>query len=335
MRELKKAGDFTHIYSADGRAHPTHKIHGQVMGRIQCKDPDLQNIPEELAGIYPRKNVVPDDPEQDAIISADFEAIEFFIYGFAAGDEPILRARREGTYIYGLFYEEIFHKPFFEPGRPPKKHFRRKDIPPWELLVAKSGPLGLIYGRGAKSLEDGFGIPKSQAYKIYDGFFKEHWAVANYHQILLSEASQHGFLRNFFDRIRWFPNPRGMRNEILAFPGQSNAADILIRNAINPIHKGIPHFGGRFLFPVHDSVQCSIPRKALLGGAGFVRECMEAPIPQMNNYWIPCVVKVGTKETSTTGKPNWHDCVPLEDFIDEQHKRAAARVQGLPQGQAL
>jgi len=332
MRSLKKASDFTHIYASDGRAHPSHFIHGQVAGRIQAKKPDMQNIPEELAGIHPRSIIIPDNPDEDAIISADFEAIEFFIYGFASGDEPILRARREGIYIYGLFYEEIFHKPFFEPGRPPRKAYRRRDIPPWELLVAKSGPLGLIYGRGAKSLEDGFGISKKESYKIYDGFFKEHWAVANYHNFLMNEVNQHGYLRNFFNRIRWFPNPRGMRNEILAFPGQSNAADILIRNAINPGFRGIKDFGGRLLFPVHDSVQFTVPRKSLLGAVEFVRETMEAPIPVMNNYWIPATVKVGTRETSKTGKPNWNDIIPVEDYLAE-YTGTARNIQRVSTGQ--
>jgi DNA polymerase I-like protein with 3'-5' exonuclease and polymerase domains len=324
MRELKKASDFTHIYASDGRAHPSHKIHGQVAGRIQAKDPDLQNIPEELAGIYPRTIVVPDNPEQDCIVSADFEAIEFFIYGYAAQDEPILRARREGTYIYGLFYEEIFHKPFFEPGRPPKKAYRRKDIPPWELLVAKSGPLGLLYGRGQKSLEDGLGIPRATAGKIYNDFFKEHWKVERFHQNLMGEVHANGYLRNYFNRIRWFPNPNGMRNEILAFPGQSNAADILIRNAIVPLHVGIKDYGGRLLFPVHDSVQFTVPRRTLGGAVSFIREAMERPISEMNNFWIPCVVKVGT---------NWGNCIPWEDWVlDANNKRTTSDIQGVPSG---
>jgi DNA polymerase I-like protein with 3'-5' exonuclease and polymerase domains len=324
MRELKKASDFTHIYASDGRAHPSHFIHGQKAGRIQAKGPDLQNIPEELAGIHPRTIIVPDDPDQDYIVSADFEAIEFFIYGYAANDEPILRARREGTYIYGLFYEEIFHKNFFQPGCPPKKPYRRKDIPPWELLVAKSGPLGMLYGRGEKSLEDGFGIPKSHAHKIHTDFFREHWAVANYHQVLMKEVWDHGYLRNFFNRIRWFPNPSGMRNEILAFPGQSNAADILIRNAIVACGNGIKDFGGRLLFPVHDSVQFTVPRRTLYGAVEFVRETLERPIPEMNQFWIPCVVKVGK---------NWGDCIPWEDWCAE-HTRATSHIQGVSTRQA-
>jgi len=333
MRSLKKAGDFTHPYSSDGRIHPSHKIHGQVAGRIQAHDPDLQNIPEELAGIYPRSVVIPDDPTQDVIISSDFEAIEFYIYGYAAQCKAILECRHEGKYIYGMFYEDIFHKPFFEPGKPPKKAYRLKTIPPWELLVAKSGPLGMLYGRGSKSLEDGFGIARSTAYKIYDDFFKRYWEVARYHQALRNEVARNGFLRNFFNRIRWFPNAKGSFPEIAAFPGQSNAADILIRNAINGT-KGIADFGGRRLFPVHDSVQFTVPRKSMYGAVTFIRDAMEAPVVEMNNFWFTCSIKVGTLETSKTGKPNWNDTIPWEDWVLDHAKYVGttSNVQGFSEG---
>jgi uracil-DNA glycosylase family 4 len=338
MRSLKKASDFTHLYSSDGRAHPSHKIHGQVAGRVQAKDPDLQNVPEELAGIYPRSIIIPDDPNTDCIISADFEAIEFYIYGYAASCKAILECKKEGKYIYGMFYEDIFHKPFFEPGKPPKKPYRLKTIPPWELLVAKSGPLGMLYGRGPKSLEDGFGISKSESYKIYDGFFNRYWEVARYHETLRNEVTRNGYLRNFFNRIRWFPNPRGMFPDIAAFPGQSNAADILIRNAINST-VGIKDFGGRRLFPVHDSIQFTCPRRALYGAVSFIRDAMEAPVAEMNNFYFPCTIKVGTLETSKTGKPNWNDQLTWEDWVLEygyaKHKRAVGDVQGIPEGQVV
>src|SRR5262249_35035363 len=74
-------------------------------------------------------------------------------------------------------------------------------------------------------------------------------------------------------------------------------------------------YGGRLLFPVHDSVQSQCPRSAMYAGASLYRDCMEAPIPEMKNFWIPAVIKVGTKETSTTGKPNWHDTIPWDDWV--------------------
>lgn len=317
MRKLKKAADFTHIYASDGRAHARYM--DQRGGRIQAKEPDLQNIPEELeAGgitVLPRTIIIPDDPASGCIISADFEAIEFFIYGYACQDAAILQARKDGTYIYGLFYKEIFKKDFFQTGYPPRKWYRRKDIPAWELLVAKSAPLGMLYGRGIPSLRSGLGIPHADAQRIYTSFHQEHPGVGRHHTELTFEATRRGYLQNYFGRVRRFPNARMNHNEILAFTGQSNAADILRVNALLPLHRGLADFNARLLLTVHDSVAVSCPRRYLAGCVDYIRETLEAPIARMNNYWIPCTVKVGTKETSTTGIPNWGDIIPWEDWV--------------------
>jgi len=317
MRKLKKATDFTHIYSSDGRAHARYM--DQRGGRIQAKEPDLQNIPEELeaAGVtvLPRTIIVPDDPGSDCIISADFDALEFYIYGYATQDAAILKAKKEGVYIYGIFYKDIFGGSFFEEGKPPKKWHRRKDIPPWELLVAKSGPLGMLYGRNVGSLQKGFGIPQARALAIYQGFHREHPGVGSHHTSLLYEANRQGYLKNFFGRIRRFPNPRMAQNEIMAFTGQSNGADILRRCALLPLSSGLKDFGARLMLTVHDSVVVSCPRRALHGCVEYVRECMEQPLPEMNNFWIPCTIKVSTKETSTTGSANWGDAIEYETHV--------------------
>jgi hypothetical protein len=63
---------------------------------------------------------------------------------------------------------------------------------------------------------------------------------------------------------------------------------------------------------------------------------MEAPIPDMGNFWIPCTIKVGTLENSTTGKPNWGDTTTWEDWVIDyaNHAGTAGSVQRLPAGQA-
>jgi DNA polymerase-1 len=315
MRKLKKASDFTHIYAADGRAHARYM--DQRGGRIQAKEPDLQNIPEELeaAGVtvLPRTIIVPDGPD-DCIISADFDALEFYLYGYACQDKAILEAKKNGVYIYGVFYKDIFKRSFFQEGKPPQKAYRRKDIPPWELLVAKSGPLGMLYGRNVGSLQKGFGIPKTRAESIYTDFHREHPTIRPHHTELMYEASRKGYLKNFFGRIRRFPNVRMSQNEICSFTGQSNGADVLRYCALLPLQAGLPDFGARLLLTVHDSVVIGCPKRALHGCVEFVRDCMERPIPYLDNFWIPCTIKVSTKETSTTGTANWGDCVDYETY---------------------
>jgi len=326
MRTLKKSEEFTYFYAEDGRAHAQVSIVGQRAGRLQAKDPDLQNIPEEIGGIFPRSIVIPDFPDTQVVIHADFEQIEFFVYGYAAQDKPILEAKRNGIYLYGLFYEEIFQKPFFEQGRPPLKQYRRSSVEPWELLVAKSGPLGLLYGRQADSLQKGFGIAKDKAFKMYDNFFKEHWAISALHTRLISEAYKNGHLKNFFGRIRWFPNVRMLRNEILAFPGQSNAADVLIQNALVPLGRDLPAYDSRLMLTVHDQVAACGPRSKAAVVGDYVRECMERPVPEMDNFFFTATLKIGSKETSKTGLPNWNDVIAYEDWIAQYGSQRSGTI---------
>lgn len=303
MRQLKHAADFTHVYSSDERCHAQYKPHGQKMGRIQAKDPDIQNIPEEIIGTSPRRIFIPDSPD-DAIIVADFSQIELWCYAWAAQDKALLKVKQSGEYVYGLFYEDIFKKPFFQEGMPRMKAYKRKDVAPKDLLIAKSGPLGLIYGRGIESLMD-LKITRPEAQRVYKEFFKAHKAIEELHTNLVREADRTGFLRNAFGRIRRFPNARAMRNEILSFPGQTNAADILRQNALIPLHKGLSDFGARLIFTVHDSVGINCPKRALRGCVPFIRDTFEAPIPQMGGFWIPCEISVG---------PNWMDTIPYEEY---------------------
>jgi uracil-DNA glycosylase family 4 len=306
MRKLKKAADFTKIYSSDGRSHSQYKIHGQKQGRIQSKAPDLQNIPEEAANIHPRKIIIGDNPG-DVIISADFNQIELWLYAYCANDIPFLLAKQKGDYIYGQLYEEIFNEPFFVEGKPRTKKYRADSVPPWKLLIAKSGPLGLIYGRGIGSLMD-LGVTRDKAADIYNSFFREHHTIATFHSMLQFQVEKYGFLRNKFGRIRRFPNARGQRNEFLSFPGQSNAGDVLRRNALIPLRTGLKPYHARVVLTVHDQVAVSCPREAVHDCVGYIKQTMEAPIPQLDDFFIPIEVKVG---------PNWNDVILYDKWCEE------------------
>lgn len=324
MRKLKKAKDFTHIYDRDGRCRPKFKIHGQTQGRMQALDPDVQNIPEILLGTKPRSIIIPDNPDEDVIVVLDFEQIELWLYAYASQDQPLLDVKKRGDYVYGAFFEEFFNRPFFEEGKPRRKAWKRKDVTPTELLEAKSGPLGFIYGRGALSIAEKHGIPFDRAKYIYKKFHNDHPAIGAFHAKLVLEVAKRGYAQNFFGRIRRFPNVRGMRNEILSFPGQTNAADILFKNALIPLYKHLPDFGARILFTVHDSVITTCPKRSLKAMISYSRDVMEAPLPELNNFWIPAEASVG---------PNWADVIPYEEYASRSNIQGTTRtVQGAPPG---
>jgi DNA polymerase I-like protein with 3'-5' exonuclease and polymerase domains len=323
MRGLKHAGDFMSIAKSDGRIHPRLKAHGQVGGRIQAVDGNVQTIPEELAGIYPREIVVPDDPSTQSIGCADYSQIELRLYAIQSGARSLLDRMATGDYIYGFFYEDIFGKPFFKAGQPRTKRAILPEIRPWEILVVKSWPLGFIYGRGIpeptpemiKTL--GAVAARKRPREIHDRFHRENPEIKRFHTQLEFQASRTGYLISPFGRIRRFPNVKGAYNEILAFPGQSVAVDILIRNALRKLPTLLAPFGGRLLFPVHDSAVFQFETKYVREVDQVVANAMEAPLPELDNWAIPTERKYG---------PNWGKLTSLDKFIERMDPLAVGAV---------
>lgn len=310
MRGLKHASDLVSVAKEDGRIHPRLKLHGQVGGRIQAVDGNVQTIPEELSGIYPRSIVISDDPLHQCIFVADFSQIELRLYAIQSKAQKMLDRLASGDYIYGFFYEELFKKPFFIEGLQRTKKNIRPDVAPWEILVVKSWPLGFIYGRG---IPDPTGLPitKADAKRLHDTFHNNNPEFKVFHTQLEFEANRKGYLITPFGRIRRFPNPRGQRNEILAFPGQSVAVDILVKNALEPLPDALLkiHPDNRVLFPVHDSVVCQIDVESIVESYNTIKREMEAPIAELDGWSIPCEIKVGL---------SWGNLMSLEKFIEQR-----------------
>jgi hypothetical protein len=303
MRQVKHAADVLQWYEKkDGRMHPRLKIHGQVGHRIQAVNPAVQTISEEMCGVCPREAVIGDSDEH-WIMTADFSQIEWRCYMVQADDKPALQALEKDVYVYGQLYEEIFKEPFFLEGRPPTKYNKRPDIPPWKLLVAKSGPLGWIYGR------DNFtalGISAEQSRHMSLRMDTEHPAVVRFHKKILEEVSARGYAQSVFGRIRRFPG-RPKATDVFAFYGQTTAVDILCRNAILPLSRLLGDYGGRILFTVHDSVVMSYLKRSTGELSRRARTIMEQSIPQLRGYRIPVEIKVG---------PSWGKQELVERYLE-------------------
>lgn len=317
MRQLKKSDEFCNLAERD-RLRCRAKIHGQAGGRIQTVDRNVQQIPEVLLqsptspGIMPRNCVIPEH-EDDIIVAADFSQIEFWLYAYFSKCEKLLAVKEKGEYLYGDFYESIWNEPFFLAGQPRKKEFRDDaGTPPWKLLVAKSWPLGFIYGRGVPGVE-GLPISPARAKTIRTDFHSAYPEIGRYHNDLMFEATKRGFLQTPFGRMRRFANPQVMRNSLLAFPGQSTAPDILIQKVILGAGRAVASLFGprsRLYFTVHDSGIFNIHggrKDPALGlqAVQYIKQTLESPIPELDGFIIPTEVKIG---------PSWGQVMSTEKY---------------------
>lgn len=318
MRKVRHAGDFFNIAGPDGFTHPRPKLHGQSQGRIQLVDPNLQTLPEELWGQYPRQIVVPDNPD-GAILVIDYSQFEMWIYAWYTKCRNLLQIKESGNYIHGLMYEQIWNEPFFLPGKPKTKQYRDDDhTPPWKLLVAKSWPLGILYGRGIPDVT-GLPITLQKSKQIFTQFHKDNFEIDPFHRDLLFTVEKQGYWQTVFKRMRRFPNAKGSRNEILSFPGQGTAVDILINNALRPLTTGVlaERFGpsSRILFSVHDSIVCNVHhRRYTMDMAAFCQQHMEAAVPEMDGFIPPTEPKAG---------PSWGAVMSLDKYYTKFLKESA------------
>lgn len=317
MRGLKHASDLVSVARDDGRIHPRFKLHGQVGGRIQAVDGNVQTIPERLSGIEPRTIVIPDGTRSgrvlfsvhdsvvmqvgDVIIVADYSQIELRLYAIQSHAKKMLDRLASGDYIYGFFYEELFKKPFFKEGCVRTKKNILSSVAPWEILVVKSWPLGFIYGRGVPD-PTGLPITRSDCKRLHDGFHRDNPEFGVFHHELEYKANRQGYLISPFGRIRRFPNPKALRNEILAFPGQSVAVDVLIRNALIPLPEKLKQFDG-----------CD--NSAVPNACKVIQTTMEAPLPELDNWSIPVEIKVG---------PSWGKLYSLGEWLERSRTQTNA-----------
>jgi DNA polymerase I-like protein with 3'-5' exonuclease and polymerase domains len=283
-------------------------------------DRNIQQIPEEMlvssipgSGVFPRNCVLPETPD-DVIVVADFSQIEFWLYALFSKCQKLLDVKERGEYLYGDFYEAVWNERFFLPGVPRIKANRDDSVtPPWKLLVAKSWPLGFIYGRGVPGVE-GLPIVPARAKSIRADFFRAYPEISAFHNKIMFDATRQGYLQTPFGRMRRFANPAAQRNSLLAFPGQSTAPDILIDKVILGAGKNVARLFGprsRLYFTVHDSGIFNIhggKKDPTLGlqAARYIAETMASPIPELDGFSIPAEVKIG---------PSWGGAMSLDKWI--------------------
>lgn len=319
MRALRHAGDFIGIAKPDGRIHPRIKAHGQVGGRLQAVDGNVYQIPEEIGGVCPRTIIIPDRPRDQVVIVADFSQIELRLYAIQAGAKNLLDRMATGDYIYGFFYEDIFKRSFFKAGLPRTKSNILDSVKPWEILVVKSWPLGFIYGRGIPDTS-GTQLSSRESAEQYHKFHRDNPEIKRLHVQLEYNATRDGYLLSPFGRMRRFPNPKQAHNEILSFPGQTVAVDVLYRNVLTSgLNEALfEKFSGRLVFTVHDSAICCVLKEKAREAAECIKSYMERPLPELDGWSIPAEVKIG---------PNWGAVKSLEKYFALEPARAALEVQ--------
>jgi DNA polymerase-1 len=276
---------------ADGRLRTDIRIAGTSTGRLSSSDPNLQNIPT-LMGPEIRNAFIA--TEGHTFVEVDYSQLELRVAAFYSRDKGMLQTFKDGKDIHVAVAATMFRKP-------------EDKVTEYERYLAKYVDFGVIYGRGARSLVEGWEmdyleeklggvrwtLPEAEKFlaEFLAGFPQLTKWMRRQEQIGLTEK----FVSSPLGRRRRFPFVTdALRSHIgrqaVNTPIQGFASDICLTSLIK-LHAELPE-GAHVLFPVHDAIYFEVETAILDDVLPQIRRTMETNLPAGIDKIVPVPVKV-------------------------------------------
>jgi DNA polymerase-1 len=262
---------------ADGRIHASFDQARAVSGRITCREPNLQQIPKQEAGVAEEEDVRRCfiAPEGSYILAADLSNIELRILAEISVDPVMLELFAQGKDMHAETARAMFG---LSAEIDTRKHLYNGIV---VRDIAKTINFGLIYGMGVQTLASRIGVSMEEAQKLINGYFATYAGIHKWLRQATAQAMESGYATTLAGRKRHFTLTgqraaieRAARNH----PIQGTNADILKR-ALALLYETLPE-SVHLLLCVHDEIVLESPEDQLevaertLKGA-MVQACRE------------------------------------------------------------
>ena len=189
----------------DGRIHCSFNQYGAKTGRMSSSDPNLQNIPSHNKDI--RKMFIASPGY--VLMSSDYSQQEpscLATFCKEAGAEKLFNARFKGNDLYSEVASACFNVPyeecceFDENGHknPPEYKARRNQAKP--IL------LGILYGRGDKSVAEQLNCTLEEAQKLKANLFRRFPEIQKFEKDSLQMGEDLGYVTTVCGRKRRLPD---------------------------------------------------------------------------------------------------------------------------------
>jgi DNA polymerase-1 len=237
-----------------GRIHTSFNQTVAATGRLSSSDPNLQNIPIRTAlGREIRKGFVPDPGY--VLLAVDYSQIELRILAHFSGDEPLVRAFREGIDVHRQTAAVVFEVPIDQ-------------VTADQRAQAKTINFATLYGQGPFALAQQLGISREDAKTFIAAYFERFKGVRGYLDRMVATAHERGYVETLLGRRRFIPELQSRNWNIRQFgervaqntPIQGTAAD-LIKKAMIDVDRALEasDWGARLLLTVHDELLFEVP----------------------------------------------------------------------------
>lgn len=219
----------------DGRVRTHFNAYGAATGRLSSSDPiNFQNIPShnrEIRMLFMAKPGY-------RIIGGDFSGQEPRLTSQYSQDPAMIQAYKDGKDLYAEIASLSFDKPYeecleFYPegtiidyegqkvtcGHKTHQNKAGKQRRTW----AKAILLGIIYGRGAKSVGEQINKTTEEAQEIIDKFFNAFPKVKEWINNTIESARKCGYVEDIAGRRRRLPDIKLPKYEIRDISDKNNA----------------------------------------------------------------------------------------------------------------
>ena len=280
-------GYLKYLNPVTGCIHPELFALSTDTGRMNCRNPNAQNMPRKTNDPIGVRNFIK-APEGCLILSLDFSQIELRVGAFYCRDEVMMDTYRKNGDIHAATTSVIFGVSYEEAQDKHSENYKE------HRTIAKNVNFGTFYGlfpRGLqKTLKFKAGVEKSvsECEEILFNLKHGYKGLTSWQEETKAEAARRMYSETWLGRRRYLPGITsdnwGQKSFAercsLNTPIQGTAADIL-KLAITRILAGLPE--REWLKPIlqiHDELTFIIPEDRLLEAVAFIRACMvEKPFP--------------------------------------------------------
>jgi DNA polymerase-1 len=265
-----------------GRLHTTFGQAVAATGRLSSSDPNLQNIPIRSEIGKKIRHAFVADPGF-VLVSADYSQIELRVLAHFSQDPAFLDAFRSGVDIHRRTAAEVFG-------------VTEAEVTGEQRRIAKAINFGLVFGQGDFGLAQVLHIPRAEAHKYIESYFKRYARVREHMDSMIADARRTQSVSTLLGRTRALPEINAKRPQERNYaeriarntPIQGSAADIL-KLAMLRVARGLSRFPEvRLLLTVHDELVFEVPESNLEEFSPWVKHEMESAY----ELAVPLVVDV-------------------------------------------
>lgn len=273
-----------------GRIHPDLFALQTETGRMNCKNPNCQNMPRKDNDPIGVRSFIR-APEGWRILSLDYSQIELRVGAFYCRDRTMMETYRQGGDIHAATTSVLFRVPLEEAMDRNNPRYKER------RTIAKNVNFGTFYGLFAPGLRNtlkfkaGISLSLDACQRILDNLKNGYPRLTRWQEETKRMAARRGYTETWLGRRRYLPKIRSRVWKDKSFaercslntPIQGTAADIL-KIAITRILRGLPDRPWlRPILQIHDELTFLVPEEKVREATAFIRECMEEqPFPEFD-----------------------------------------------------